>query len=278
MAAWADNVGRSKTLFWILSLVLFVFGSQATGETKTADAFAVIKDFGRALYVTAERTGGSVEEWDLLEEQAATAMIVALEAAATTAPMLDEKGATPLHLASSNGYLFLVTLILDNDVSGPWLNLRDQDGLTPYERAMLAFPETLMACHPETENPFALIPFTVKSPYYADRQPFEEIQNQLVQKGALKNTENARRLWLAKCSNQNALARGNVETAEDLYGALTTISVTVDRERRKQALEKNVEFLIELTNLMPASKRSTPEVLQEQIREMYRKEGFEPPD
>lgn len=265
-------------LAYTLSLLIFCLGYPAYGQAVSLEPMEVVKKFKRDLYVTAERTGGSDKEWTLLEEEATKAMHSAFDTIGQNTEAFDSNGRSALHLAASNGYLFLIDVILNRDFSKNWINAKDKDGLTAYEHALLALPETLMACHPKIENPFVLVPFVVNLPYYVNRKPFPEIAHSLVQSGADKNTENARNWWLGNCSNQDANDRSEVENSKELYTSLTEISLTKNREKKRRDIDETVEFLKELMELMPSKTRPTPEELQEEINKMYRKEGLSPPD
>jgi hypothetical protein len=269
---------RSRPLLCILSIFLFCFGTQAFGQEVDQGPIIVIKKFSRDLYVTAETTGGSVEEWALLEEQATSAMIAAFKTAKPHSDAIDFVERTALHLAAGKGYLFLVEVILDDDLALTWIDATDRNGLTAYEHALLALPETLMACHPKIENPFVLVPLSVLRPYYVSRKPFPKIVRKLAQAGADQSTEGARDWWLSKCSNQDSTARSEVAGSKDLYASLSKISLDVISEDRRMEIEVTVRKLAQVMNLMPAETRPTPEEMKEIIDEVYRKNGLQPPD
>lgn len=273
-----QTFNRSLLLLCILPLLLFNFSSQAYSGEINQTPMEVLKKFKRDIYVTAERTGGSDEEWNLLEEQAKKALITALEMTEDGSIVADDNGQTALHLAVRNGYFSLAEVILRNDRSKKWLNLTDKDGLTAYEVAVLAIPETLMACHPMVKNPFVVVPFAVQLPYYASRKPFQKIADLLVEMGADQSVENAREWWLTNCSNQDPTSRSEVKMSKDLYQSLSQISLTVATKKKRQEIEKKIKFLIELAKLMPAKTRPTPEELQEKIDKMYYDEGLSPPN
>ncbi|MQQ10274.1 hypothetical protein GFB49_17540 [Epibacterium sp. SM1979] len=241
------------------------------------DKAMAVSAFGSDLYRTSELSGGSDLEWRSLEETSASAMTSALQNLQSDNSVLNEHGRTPLHEASAQGFYFLVELLLDHERANQWLNSEDNDGLTAYEHAQLALSETMLACHPEAENPFVLVPFIVKLPYYEQRRPYLRIHELLLNAGADTSLESARGLWLSRCSQSDQDVRRKVEEAADLYSTLTEVSLAVSREKQLKEMEEKVELLRELTQLMPTTTRPTADELEQQIKQLYREEGFEPP-
>ncbi|MBT8458762.1 MAG: hypothetical protein KJN60_03740 [Boseongicola sp.] len=137
--------------------------------------------------------------------------------------------------------------------------------------------ETILACHPDMDNPFVLVPFFVKLPYYAHRKPYPRIHKLLIEAGADTSSRSAKEFWLSRCSQSDAAVRTNVEYSEDLYSTLTEVSLAVGREKQLKDLEDRVELFRELIQLMPAATRPSSFELEQQIQQMYRDEGFEPP-
>ncbi|MCW9044515.1 MAG: ankyrin repeat domain-containing protein [Pseudopelagicola sp.] len=264
-----------KLALWVLAT--FCFLNQSFAQERVDDVFSVISAFGNDLYRTGELSGGSEVEWQSLEETAANAMTSALQTLQSDGSILNEHGRTPLHEASAQGFYFLVELLLDHERGNQWLNSEDNEGLTAYEHAQLALSETLLACHPEAENPFVLIPFIVKLPYYEERRPYLRIHELLMNAGADSSLESAKDLWLSRCSQSDLNVRRKVEEAANLYSTLTEVSLAISREKQLKELEEKVELLQELTQLMPASTRPTSDELEQQIKQMYRDEGLEPP-
>jgi len=95
-------------VFRFLILYALCFGSYVYAQTVDLKAIEVIRNFNNQLYITAERTGGSAEEWSALERQASEAMGAVLKDAGPEAVALDPKGRSALHLAAAKGYSFLV--------------------------------------------------------------------------------------------------------------------------------------------------------------------------
>ncbi|WP_299046888.1 ankyrin repeat domain-containing protein [uncultured Tateyamaria sp.] len=264
-----------KSTLWVLAT--FCFLNPSFAQDRVDGVFSVISAFGNDLYRTGELSGGSEVEWRSLEETAASEMTSALQNLQPDSSVLNEHGRTPLHEASAQGFYFLVELLLDHERASQWLNSEDNEGLTAYEHAQLALSETMLACHPEAENPFVLIPFVVKLPYYEQRRPYLRIQELLLNAGADSSLESAKELWLEGCSQSDLDVRRKVEDAADLYSTLTEVSLAISREKKLKELEERVELLRVLTQLMPASTRPTSDELEQQIKQMYRDEGFEPP-
>ncbi|MDO6483629.1 hypothetical protein [Shimia thalassica] len=258
-------------------LITFCFLNQSFAQERKDGVFSVITAFGRDLYRTGELSGGSKEEWQSLEETAANAMTSALQTLESDDSVSNDRGRTPLHEASAQGFHVLVELLLDHERGKQWLNSEDKEGLTAYEHAQLALSETLLACHPEVENPFVLVPFIVKSPYYKHRKPYLRIHELLLNAGADSSLGSAKELWLIRCSQSDLNIRRKVEQGADLYSTLTEVSLTIAKEKQLKELEEKVELLRQLTQLMPASTRPTSEELEQQIKQLYRDEGFEPP-
>lgn len=250
-----------------------------SAHAKSADALPIeiIKDFRNDLYVMAERTGGSVEEWNSLEQQAIEALNASLENAGQDAVLSNERGRNALHVAAADGFLFLLDPLLKDDRLRAEINATDADGMTPYDYAVLALPLTLQACHPESENPFLLVPYMVKLPYYLDRQPFEAILASLERAGADTDLSRARHWWLSKCSNADPAARQGVETSQDLHGSLLDLTEKVLVQKERQDVDKKVELYKELVELMPDRTKPSPEEIKDQIRQFYLEAGMSPP-
>ncbi|MEO9898494.1 MAG: hypothetical protein ABJF05_19145 [Paracoccaceae bacterium] len=268
-------VDLKQLTLWILTM--FCFFNQSFAQERVDVVSSVISAFGSDLYRTGELSGGSEVEWRSLEEIAANEMTSALQTLQSDGDVLNERGRTPLHEASAQGFYFLVKLLLEHERGKQWLNREDSEGLTAYEHAQLALSETMLACHPEADNPFVLVPFIVKLSYYEHRKPYLRIHELLLNAGADSSLESAKELWLSRCSQSDLDVRRKVEEAVDLYATLTEISLTIARENQLKELEEKVELLRELTQLMPTSTRPTTDELEQQIKQMYRDEGFEPP-
>jgi ankyrin repeat protein len=257
---------------------LICFVSHAIAQDAPTDAFSVISRLSNGLYKTGELTGGSKAEWQSLEELAVSDIDSALQDLEANSSVRNEQGRTPLHEASAEGFHLLVEAILSNEIGKTWINSEDKNGLTAFEHAQLAIPQTMMACHPEVENPFVLVPYLVKLPYYHYRDPFPKVHTMLVQAGANTSTRSAKEFWLKACSQSDPEVRAMVEGSEDLYATFTEVSLAVEMEKRLREIEEKAQILRELTPLMPTSTRPSPDELKEQIQEMYRNEGFEPPE
>lgn len=167
---------------------------------------------------------------------------------------------------------------MDDDRFRAQINMPDKEGLTAYEHAQLALPETLIACHPAIENPFVLVPFMVQLPYYDNRQPFGKITGLLEQAGAVTDVDRARSWWLEKCSNTDSDARDRVEETQNLYGSLSTIGLVHKTRMLKRDVEKHVEIYRMLIESWPAEKRPTPEELRKRVRKFYSDAGLQSPD
>lgn len=170
---------------------------QAKEQAQPPSAHDVIGQLDRSIYVMAEQTDGSPAQWDMTESEALSAMRHVIRTATETLTTPNKKGRNPLTRAVTRGYTGLVELLLQQPRAIPLINQKGTDGLDAYDHALLAFSMTLLACRPDTENPFALVPFLVTQPYYADRDPFPKIKALLADAGADTNEEHARQTWLA---------------------------------------------------------------------------------
>ena len=260
--------------FFVLAIC---FANSAGADTTPHATFTVISELRNAIYVTREKSGGSDAEWDALETNAASQMQALIARIGLNDQVLNQHGQTPLHAAAANGFDVLVEIILASEAGRNWIDKRDQRDLSAFEHAHLALPETLLACHPKIDNPFVLVPFVVKTPYYQSRTPFTNIQNMLTEAGAENALTSAKGHWLEHCSNPDQALRAQVEASDNLYGLLKEASLAIDHARRLKEVEEQVSFLIELTKLMPKAKRASDAELRDQINQIYRNNGLEPP-
>ena len=123
---------------------------QAFAKERGADVFKVISAFRNDLNRMGETTGGGEIEWQSLEISATAELISILDDWQAEDADVNERGRTPLHEVAGQGFYFLLEQLIDH---------KDEDGLTAYALAHLAQSETLVACHPELENPFVLVPY-----------------------------------------------------------------------------------------------------------------------
>lgn len=265
---WTKCTGNSVASLLLMSGICFA-------EDSAPDLFEIVSDFRSKIYQTGERTGGSEEEWLALEQTAGSAMKQALQNRELSDPVVNEKGQTPLHVAAAEGFSFLVDVILSDPIGNSWINMLEGRGLTPYEYAQIATPETVLACHPEIENPFVLVPFFVKAPYYRSRSPFPKIHAALTVAGTDRSIQSAKNYWLENCAQQDEVLRAKVQQTEKLYETLQEISIGVARQNRLKELNQIEQDLRELNDLIPLPSRLSPKELEEQIDQMYRDEGFE---
>jgi|GEM_PF-3338845 len=261
-----------------LPLIFIFFGDPSVAEPREGDAFAVIKTFTSALYTTAEKAGGNEAEWDVLERRAVEEMIAVLETSSADAANSTWQGRPLLHWVSHHGYLFLLRELLRHASFRDLVNLKDETGLTARDHAVLAMPQTLVACHPAIESPVVLVPYLVKLPYYASRQPFPEIVATLDDVGATGDEQGVRDWWIANCTNRDPSVLSKVRTSENLYRTLLSISDAMWIEKKTKEVEEDARILIDLVNMMPLHKRPSPEEIQEEVRRLYREKGLDPPD
>lgn len=186
------------------------------------DALAALRNFGKTLYVTGEKTGGSEQEWRTAEA-ALLERWALLHASAQLKPLdTDDKGRNPLMQSAAKGYEFAVAYLRLLPEVRDNIDLRDDKGLSAFGSAQLASSQTLLACHPEQEdmNPFVLVPFLVMQPYYEAREPYPKITRMLAQAGAAQDLSAARELWLEKCTNKDEKIRALVRITPALHEGL----------------------------------------------------------
>lgn len=134
------------------------FTTQAFAQERGADVFKVISAFRNDLYRMGETTGDGEIEWQSLEISATAELISFLDDWQAEDAAVNERGRTPLHEAAGQGFYFLLEQLIDHEKFRGLINHKDEDGLTAYALVHLAQSETLVACHPELENPFVLVP------------------------------------------------------------------------------------------------------------------------
>jgi len=222
----------SKTLFCILLSGLLSFStafaadnppksiSDREKEAKQGDLFSIIRDFGRGIYKMAELNGGSPEQWDAAEAKTLAELKFAMAKSDDAMSKLDNKGRTPLMMASYLGYDFIVETLLQHDSVHEILEITDKSGLTAYGYSLIAFSQTLQVCHPTIENAFVLVPFLVTQPYYIDRDGYTKTAKLLKASGANTDEDPTREIFLKVCSNDNQEFLNKVKTTDDLQGLL----------------------------------------------------------
>ncbi|GAB5435057.1 hypothetical protein [Falsiruegeria mediterranea] len=254
-----------------LALVPSVCQAQATSGHQ------VIRDFGRALYVLGETTGGSPEDWAQTEEAAVNEInrIQDTEPEALFQP--DEEGRTPLMRAAGRGYAVLVAALLQDPEVRNRLGAKDAHGLDAYGYAALRRGTSQLACHPETTNPFVLIPFVVTRHYFADRAPYGQILHMLAAAGADPNPEDARAAWLAICSNDVASDRQLVATSKDLGSAIAEVQHRVMRRKERADVDETADLMRTVFAGRVAEGKMTQAELDQTLADYYRSKGFEPP-
>jgi len=147
----------SRLFGWVLAAI-FVLGS-AAGPVRAQEArHQALKAFGNAIYVLAERTGGSPSEWDQAESKLLDTLDDLAKQGLLDPAATDKDGPTLLARTAALGYGFAVARLLETPGAADALELPDKYGLTPYQHAEIAFRQTLRACHPVIENPFGLVP------------------------------------------------------------------------------------------------------------------------
>ena len=151
------------------------FTTQAFAQERGADVFKVISAFRNDLYRMGETTGGGEIECQSLEISATAELISFSDDWQGEDAAVNERGRTPLHEAAGQGFYFLLEQLIDHEKFRGLINHKDEDGLTAYALAHLAQSETLVACHPELENPIVLVPYLVKYPYYEFRRPYPRV-------------------------------------------------------------------------------------------------------
>lgn len=262
-----------------LSIVTgLLFASASLAQVATGPMFTLQKKHSRQLYVMAETTGGSDSEWSDWEDAARKAVRLELATGQNDLGLVDDKGNTVLHLAAAKGFLFVVEELLKSAQVRTTLQQRNEANLSAFDVASLATAQTLKACHPEMENPFALVPYLVQHPYYQSRQPFEKIQKALVHAGADSDQAAARQHWLDACTNTDPRTRLKVESADNLTAVLLEIAQDVQEQSIRREVDENVKFFLHLIEDMPERLRPSPEELKRQIAKLYTDKGLLPPE
>ncbi|MCP5071964.1 MAG: hypothetical protein GY947_01550 [Rhodobacteraceae bacterium] len=234
-------------------LAVLIFGflvSTAVNSQTTASAnppvHQVLKDFSNQIYVMAERNGGSPEQWDSAEASAIGLLKEIASTDETQLIELDVKGRTPLIAASASGHLFFVSELLKSDIVRSKLNNKDEAGLTAYGHSLLSRNQTLLGCHPDAENPFLLIPFYVKQPYFNNRRPYGPMANVLQQAGADTDQTDARNKWLEFCSNKDESDRALLAGGTDLQLAVFEISKRVAVRKELAKLDEVIALFADM--------------------------------
>lgn len=261
----------------LILLVACCFTTQAVAQERYADVFEVVSAFRNDLYRMGETTGGGEIEWQSLEISATAELISVLDNWQAEDPVVNERGRTPLHEAAGHGFYFLLEQLIEHENFRGLINHKDEDGLTAFALAHLAQSETLIACHPELENPFVLVPYLVKYPYYEFRRPYPRVHALLINAGADTSLETAKKFWLDACSQPDSTIRKDVENTDNLYSTLKAASLFVQQRMKADEVAERAERLREINQLMPASKRRSAKEIRALIDKMYREEGLEPP-
>lgn len=268
-----------RILFLALGLctgALFPLAARAQQEEETAHR--VIRSLHQSIYREAELEGGSPEAWSKMEDDAVSALA---ELAAQNAELLivaNAKGELPLTLAARLGYAPVVKELLRHPKVLAAIGQKDDQGLDAYARASLAQRTTLQACHPEMENPFALVPFYVTQPYYDHRQPYRQILNMLHEAGAPNTQLEAKTYWLKTCTNSDPTSRQAVEEAQNLSETLVELQKSIHLERQYADVEKSAKIFRELFEPRVKSGKMSEEELAQLIDQLYLEKGLTPPN
>lgn len=260
---------------FVISWMALPFAAAAT-EPATS-AHDIVKDMGRAIYVQAERNGGSPAIWDGIENQT----VAALSALAATDPGLlviqDEDGNTPLLLAAKLGYSPILAELLRYPEVQQTIDTENSQGLSAYGFSILAQRETLFACHPEVSNPFALVPFLVTQPYYQHRDPYPQIRGMLSEAGADRTQARAKTFWLENCSTTVTEDRLAVRLSGDLLVTLQHIQNKVEKRRQQQEAAEQAATLLEIFWPQIQSGKMPKDELKLLADQLYYSKGLEPP-
>lgn len=239
-------------------LVTSTFNSSFAQTTEDhLPVHAIISEFSQKIYVSMELTGPDAELWSEFEEDAIAQLdtIDINRNQALTAQ--DEKGRTPLGAATLMGMYFFADALLNEKVVRDSIEVADNKGLTAYSHALIAYRQTLLACHPDVDNPFVIIPFYIKQPYYKSRNPYPQLLVALSKATANTDQEPAKESWLEYCTNSDesdrALVRNSVNLQADLLSMVRVHglrAVEIEIEEMRPSLEELVELGIISTDEM----------------------------
>lgn len=166
-------------------------------ELSVADTLSALR---QRVYAIGETTG-ELAEWDAIIEEAALHITSRMEDSANLAELIvaDERGLTPLMVASRNGYHRIVEALLQFDDVREHIGDAESSGLTAWQLSNVAQELTAGALNSSAaRNPFRIIPLMVKSPYYANLEfsPYHRTRALLEAAGAEKNIEGVREMLL----------------------------------------------------------------------------------
>lgn len=258
-----------------MALSLWVLPAIAASGN-TLPAHDIIRAQARSLYATAEQTGGSLEEWAAIEQDALDALSALATADPVSLVQQNEKGQTALMIAAARGYHLIVAALLKSPQVKSDISATDDLGLSAYGYALLSKSTALRGCHPDARNPFLLVPFLVQLPYFADRDPYPAILASLRLAGAGHDETAAKQVWLETCSNKNPDARRMVRESPNLYLTLQEIAEMTAKEHSLIESRKQENTLRQLLSGSVKSGRMTEEELEAAIADVYRKRGLDP--
>jgi len=263
---------------WGITALCAQAKEQTNNQAHPTSAHDVIRHLDRSLYVMAEQTGGSPAQWDMAESDALSAMRHVIRTAPETLTTPDKKGRNPLTRAVTRGYTDLVELLLQQPQAISVINHKGTDGLDAYDHALLAFSMTLVACRPDTENPFTLVPYLVTQPYYADRDPFPKIKALLADAGADTGEDHARQTWLAYCTNEHPQDRQDVRASTDLQATMFAVQARATQRNKRSEIEASVATYREIFEPWVDSGRLSAKQFETDIANLYRDAGLDPPE
>ncbi|KIC51883.1 ankyrin repeat domain-containing protein [Tateyamaria sp. ANG-S1] len=257
----------------VLMWLVMVTGAWAQ-ENAPASVSELTNDIANQIYRLAERTGGSDREWTAIEEKATARLLSLIE---TDADAILAEGAPALMAVAKNGYAFLMEPLLAHPGIVAQIDEVDENGLTALDHARLGIKQTLRACHPQIDNPFALVPYLVTQPYYASRAPYPEIIALLTAAGADPTMERARSQWLETCTNGFAEMQSEVATSINLFETLLDLETRVVRIERRREVDESAAMLREIFQPRVDAGKMSAQELAESIDQLYRNTGLEPP-
>ncbi len=246
----------------------------APARAETSQAHEVVRTLGSQIYQLGERTGGTPTDWSALEAQA----VAELRDLPTDALIaVNDKGRTPLAVAAMAGFTPLVQALLATPEVRAQIDRKGHDRLDAHDLALLADRQTLQACHPTSENPFALVPFWVVQPYYDNRAPYPQIAALLVQSGADPDQTTARASWLSRCTDAHPDDRAEIAISTDLTASLLAAQHRASDRAKRAELDKAAADLRDMLSTWVASGKMTQADADAMIDSLYLDKGLEPP-
>lgn len=261
----------------VCCVILCLAGTGLQAQDAPKSVHSVIDGQRRAIYVTAERTGGSPKEWQRIEQDALSTLTAIAKANPAALTEQNAKGRLPLTRATALGFTSLTQALLQYPQVRAAIDVKGNDGLDAYDHTLLASKATLQACHPAIKNPFVLVPFLVTHSYYADRAPYPEIAAMLAAAGANTEQAAAKTSWLKVCTNKNPDERKRVADTEDMIFTLHALQAAAWKRQRQAEIEKSVAVFQEIFGPWVEKGKMSQDEFDRSIADIYRKAGLAPP-